>query len=233
MTEEPEIYRQVIALLGRTKLGEAWLEISARFRESDVYLAGGSVRDVLLEREVAAKDFDFFLGGSSTERVFAHLAEKGVMDRGPFGSPRWFPTEDANVYCDVIPIPAFFNGLWTCRDIVDVLNQFDFTANAVAVHLRTGVVHDPQNGRRDLSCRMMRAVRFDYPAEPINSSKLTRPAVVWFRILHYAATLDLTIEPVTLRWICRHSCFAEQLNDFVETFFPLHPNSLEPIRGTY
>ena len=232
MTAESDIYAQVIALLRSTEMGSAWLEIATQFAESDVYLAGGTLRDILLKREVDPKDFDFFLGGSSTENVLNRLGENGVIRSGPFGSPRWFPTEDANTYCDVIPIRSFFNGLWKCEDITDVLNQFDFTANAIALHLRTGVLHDPQNGRRDLAFRVMRAVRFDYPEEPISSiSKLTRPAVVWFRILHYAATLGLTIEPVTLRWICRHSGFVQQLEDFVETFSPLHPKALEPIQA--
>jgi hypothetical protein len=231
MRDEREIYRHVIALLRASTLGCAWLEISAEFSEVDVFLAGGSVRDVLLERDVDPKDMDFFLGGSGIEKVFTHLADTGTIRHGPFGSPRWFPT-GTNVHCDVIPIQGFFNGLWKCEDILDVLNQFDFTGNAVAVHLRTGVVHDPQNGRRDLALRVVRGVRFDYPEEPIGRSiKLTRPAVVWFRILHYAATLDLTIEPVTLEWIRCHSHYAEQLNDFVGFFFPLHPKALAQIDG--
>jgi hypothetical protein len=231
MREEREIYREVLAMLGHTKLGSAWLEISAQFDELDVYLAGGGLRNILVKRDVDPKDFDFFLGGSGIEKVLARLADTGTIRYGPFGSPRWFPADPSSVYCDVIPIRNFFNGLWRCEDILDVLNQFDFTANAVAVHLRTGVLHDPQNGRRDLTLQLMRAIRFDYPDEPISASnRLTRPAVVWFRILHYAAILGFTIEPVTHEWICRHSGFAEQLDDFVATFFPLHPAALAAVR---
>ena len=232
MTEKPEIFPKIVSLLRRSEVGNAWLEISNRFDKADVYLAGGSIRDLLLERDVSPTDFDFFLGGAAQDEILTHLAETGEMRHGPFGSPRWFPSRDANLYCDVIPIAGFFNGLWRCEDILDVLNQFDFTANAVAVHLRTGVLHDPQNGRRDCSLQVMRAVRFDYPDEPISSSiKLTRPAVVWFRILHYAAALGFTIEPVTLEWIRRHSFYASQLSDFVEAFFPLDPKALAQIEG--
>lgn len=232
MTEKPEIFPQIVSLLRRSEVGSAWLQISSRFEQADVYLAGGSIRDVLLEREVSPNDFDFFLGGPAQGEILTHLAEIGEIHSGPFGSPRWFPSRGANLYCDVIPLGGFFNGLWRCEDILDVLNQFDFTANAVAVHLRTGVWHDPQNGRRDCSLQVMRAIRFDYPDEPINrSTKLTRPAVVWFRILHYAAALGFTIEPVTLEWIRRHSVYARQLDDFVETFFPLNPKALAQIEG--
>lgn len=231
MSNEREIYRQVLALLGKTRVGSAWLEISADFGELDVYLAGGSLRDVLLKRDVGPKDFDFFLGGVGIEKVLTRLAVDGTVRSGPFGSPRWFPGEPGIAYCDVIPIEGFFNGLWKCEDIVDVLNQFDFTGNAVALHLRTGVLHDPQNGLRDLSHGVMRAIRFDYPDEPISaSSNLTRPAVLWFRILHYAAALGFTIEPVTSEWIHRHSDFANQLDDFGATFFPLHSKALAAIQ---
>jgi hypothetical protein len=230
MTEKLEIFPKIVSLLRRSEVGRAWLQISDRFDKADVYLAGGSIRDLLLERDVSPTDFDFFLGGAAQDEIFSHLAEIGTIHHGPFGSPRWVPSRDANHYCDVIPIGDFFNGLWRCEDILDVLNQFDFTANAVAVHLRTGVLHDPQNGRRDCSLRVMRAIRFDYPDEPISQSiKLTRPAVVWFRILHYAAQLGFTIEPVTLEWMRRHSFYAGQLNDFVETFFPLDPKALAQI----
>jgi hypothetical protein len=231
MDDEQEIYHRVMALLRSTKLGRVWLNISAQFGESEIYLAGGSLRDLLLKPDVDPKDFDFFVGGSGIEMILTVLAENGTIRNGPFGSPRWFPAEDNSVYCDVIPIRSFFNGLWRCEDILDVLNQFDFTGNAVAVHLRSGSLCDPQNGRRDLSRRVMRAVRFDYPDEPISTStRLTRPAIVWFRILHYAAVLGFTIEPVTLAWIRQHIGFAEQLDEFVATFFPLHPEALAPLR---
>jgi hypothetical protein len=232
MNKERDIYQRVHALLEQTQVGSDWLEIAADFNELDVYLAGGSLRDLFLERDVGPKDLDFFLGGSGTEEVFTRLAANGTVRYGPFGSPRWFPTRAACAYCDVIPIRAFSNGLWRCDDILDVLNQFDFTGNALALHLRTGVLYDPQNGIRDLRLRVMRAIRFDYPDEPFSaSSKLTRPAVVWFRILHYAAALGLTLEPVTRAWIYRNSAFADQSGDFAATFFPLHPEALSALQG--
>ncbi len=232
MTEASDLYQQILAVLARSKVGLAWAAVSSHLPRLDVYLAGGSVRDILLGRAADLKDFDFFLGGEGVKEAIAALAQRGVVRSGPFGSPRWFLDEEKTVYCDVIPIESFFNGLWRCEDIVDVLNQFDFTANAVAVHLGTGCLHDPQNGRRDVARRLIRAVRFDYPEEPIGPAyQLTRPAIVWFRLLHYAACLGFTIEPVTLEWVIRQRAFLKQMNDFTATFFPLHPEALAPIRN--
>ena len=227
MLKQSEIYPQIVDFLQGSTVGSKWLELTAEFDQAEIYLAGGSLRDLLLGRKTDPKDLDLFLGGCDTDKILTRLAAEGRLIRGPFGTPRWFLSETENVYCDVIPIATFNNGLWPCEDIHDVLNQFDFTANAVAVDLRNGMFFDPQNGRRDLLAGRMRAVRFDYPDEPISSSvNLTRPAVVWFRILHYAATLGLIIEPVTQSWLVTHNHYADQLEEFSAVFFRVDREAL-------
>lgn len=184
------------------------------------FLAGGTIRDIVLKRKRPPKDFDFFLGGDRYPSVIAALKKRGKMILGPFGSPRWFPENREECHADIIPIDGFYNGLWYCKDIRDVLNQFDFTGNAIAVDLRTGHVHDPQNGIRDLSFRIMKMVRFDYPDEPIQSGHpLHRLAVLWFRVLHYAAVLGLVIEPVTLRWLRANRAYERFFTQFSQNFF--------------
>jgi hypothetical protein len=174
----------------------------ARFEEVAFFATGGVVRDAYLQEPRPPKDFDLFLAGPGVDQVIAELAHHGRMVSGAFGSPEWSPHADPQTECDVIPVDRFFNGLWRCRDMVDALNQFDFTGNAVAVDLRTGAVLDPQNGRRDLGERTLRAVRFDYPDEPIHpGAELTRNAVLWWRLVHYAHLCGLAVEPATLRWL--------------------------------
>jgi hypothetical protein len=230
MDKRVETYQQILVLLNSWRGVDTINAIMQAFPELGIYLAGGVVRDVVLGRDSAPADFDFFIEGKEVDLALAYLEKRGTLRRGPFGSPRWFPTKDEKVYCDFIPIKRFFNGLWQCEDIVDVLNQFDFTGNAVAVDLRTRQFYDPQNGYRDLLRQIMRAVRFDYPGEPIVSGQsITRPAVVWFRILHYATALNLTIEPVTMNWLKKHRRFLKQAPAFNETFFSLHPEALNSI----
>jgi len=198
------------------------------FTDLDWFVAGGVVRDTLLGVEDQPKDVDLFVKGVALRKVVERLAEEGSVERGPFGAPRWTHDGDG-AYMDVIGIESFRNGLWICRDIVDVLNQFDFTCNAVAVDLRSGVVFDPQNGVLDAGARVMRAVRFDYPDEPfVPGAVLSRPAVLWFRILHYAALKGLTIEPVTLRWL-KSRRYDEQQHEFADKFFSPHALATRPL----
>jgi len=172
------------------------------FEDVEFFAAGGVVRDAYLNAPRTPKDFDIFLVGAGVNEVIADLARHGRMVSGAFGSPEWSPHAAPDTECDVIPVDRFFNGLWRCRDMVDALNQFDFTGNAVAVDLRTGAVLDAQNGTRDLGERTLRAVRFDYPDEPIHpGAELSRNAVLWWRLVHYAHLCGLAVEPVTLRWL--------------------------------
>jgi hypothetical protein len=121
----------------------------------------------------------------------------------------------------------FYNGLWRCEDILDVLNQFDFTANAIALDLFSSKILDPQNGIRDLSRNELRAVRFDYPDEPISpGTKLTRNAVMWYRFQHFAFTKRLSIEPVTLSWVRQNRRYIEARSEFERVFYPIDDRSL-------
>jgi hypothetical protein len=185
-----------------------------------VYLAGGAVRDLMRFDGRNPKDFDFFLAGAGIERFLECLSIAGDLRVGPFGSPRWFPQGAPDRYADVVPIARFYNGLWSCKDIVDALNQFDFTANAVALDLRTPRLFDPQHGVRDLKSGIIRAVRFDYPDEPISAGgTLTRLCVLWFRLIHYSQVLKFEVEPVTMQWLRSHSHFAAGAASFEKTFF--------------
>lgn len=142
------------------------VEAMQTFGDLRVYLAGGVVRNVLMGIPSAPKDFDFFLHGTSVASAIDYLGRTGRLDATPYGSPRWYPTGCEGRYADLIPVADFAPGLWPCEDIVDVLDQFDFTANAVAYDLRTGDAFDPQNGARDAARRVMKMVRFDYPDGP-------------------------------------------------------------------
>ncbi len=140
-------------------------------KNTKIYLAGGAVRNSIIGiREI--KDFDFFIKSEDKTKILTHLGELGFVTFGPFGSARWHPKDVTDVYCDLIWINEFNNGLWKCEDIIDVLNQFDFTANAIAFDINSGVIFNPENGIRDIEKNTIRAVRFDYPNEPISANSL-------------------------------------------------------------
>ncbi len=208
-----------------------WVQILDTLPNLQVYLAGGVIRDLVLGQLSDPKDFDLFIGGEGVDEALLMLDRQGRLVLGPFGSPRWFPTSNLTIYADVIPIERFHNGLWACRDIVDALNQFDFTGNAIAVDVRSGEWFDPQNGYRDLCERKLKAVRFDYPNEPIvQSGNLTRHEVLFFRFLHYAMQCELRIEPVTLAWLAGHQEFVSHKREFEASFFRLHPGTFDALK---
>jgi hypothetical protein len=204
--------------------------VMAQCPDLQVFLAGGAVRSCLIEELLPIRDFDFFLAGPSIQRAVDILSQAGVVKSTPYGSPRWHPVDDPERYADLIPIADFKPGLWKCEDIIDVLNQFDYTASALAFDLRTGTSFDPQNGLRDLLRGTMRMVRFDFPEGPfMPDSVLTRNAILWFRVLHYAAVLDLVIEPLTLQWLRSHQHYRHQASNFCSVFFNLGDRYLDPL----
>jgi len=185
-----------------------------------VHVAGGVVRDVLMGRDSVSKDWDFFLSGPSVAPAIEHFRRGGKMSATPYGAPRWTPNEEAAEYADLLPIADFVPGLWPCENIVDVLNQFDFTANAVALDLRTGQYFDPQNGARDAARRVMRMIRFDYPDGPYAAdAALDRNVVLWFRVVHYASRLGLAIEPITRDWLLARGDQRNHAAAFERQFF--------------
>jgi hypothetical protein len=199
-------------------------ELMEGYGTLEVFLAGGAVRDVILGRQ--PKDLDFFIDGLDLARVLRVLQQRGNVTYGPFGSPRWFP-RGQNTYVDVIHIKSFYNGLSDCHSMLDALLQFDFTANAVATNLRTGALLDPLQGILDIRARTMRAVRFDYPDEPISADlRISRLSVLWFRLLHYAATCGLHIEPATFEWLSEHRNYRRDLKTFMTVFFTPDRRSL-------
>lgn len=212
----PEVHRRLEAWGGYPLLQEVMRVHS----DLIVHVAGGSVRNVLMGRTSASKDWDFFLSGPSVTTAIEYFHRSGTLASTPYGAPRWTPFGDTDQYADLIPIANFVPGLWQCEDIVDVLNQFDFTANAVAFDLRTGQDFDPQNGARDALRRVMRMVRFDYPDGPyIEGATLDRNVVLWFRILHYASRLGLAIEPFTRDWLLERGDYSEHVATFEREFF--------------
>jgi hypothetical protein len=223
-----DIRRHLEAWGGYPQLAEAM----HAFNDLHVYVAGGVVRNVLMGVPAAPKDFDFFLQGTSVESAINYFRHTGRLDATPYGSPRWYPTDCEERYADLIPVADFAPGLWPCEDIVDVLDQFDFTANAVAYDLRTGEAFDPQNGARDAARRVMKMVRFDYPDGPyVPSATLDRNVVLWFRIVHYASTLDLTLDPLTRDWLRAHRDNEAQRDEFARLFFRPDLRVLETVHG--
>ncbi len=77
-------------------------------------------------------------------------------------------------------------------DIVEDLARRDFTFNALAIDPLARQLIDPFEGRQDLANRVVRAV-----GEPLD--RFTEDGLRLMRAARFAATLECTIEPTTLR----------------------------------
>jgi tRNA nucleotidyltransferase (CCA-adding enzyme) len=216
--DDEELRRGITASLRDWPGWEGLSRVISQHPGFRIFALGGSIRDVLLKRSTPSKDFDFIVHGTGSREAVQSLSEFGRLTYGPFGSARWYP-QGSGVYADIANAKDW-TSLWPCKDILDVLNACDFTANAIAYDLRNGHIVDPQNGRRDIARRQMRAVRFDFPDRPVSSTcPLSQPIISWFRLLHYAHKLDMTIEPVTLQWLVRHRSYLSRKAEFSTHFF--------------
>lgn len=199
--EKKSLDEQVISVLSEWSGYQIFVESLGRVPEFQVFLAGGAIRDILLGQTDKARDLDFFAPQKAIDLILPDLENTGHLTVGPFGSPRWYPMGNGP-YCDIVPIERFDVGLGRCHNITELLNQFDFTGNAIAFELRTRRFVDPLKGTSDLQNRIMRAVRFDYPEKPFaQGHTLTCRAILWCRILRYATVLRLEIEPKTRLWL--------------------------------
>ncbi|OYD13708.1 hypothetical protein CH333_10300 [candidate division WOR-3 bacterium JGI_Cruoil_03_44_89] len=121
--------------------------LSDFYGERAVYLVGGTIRDLLLGREV--KDFDVFVVGSGIELARQFQGRSGgrfiMLDEG---------RDEARVVLGGLVID--FNGGF---DIEGDLARRDFTINSMAVRLPSSRIIDPFGGRTDLRRGIVRATR--------------------------------------------------------------------------
>lgn len=161
-----------------------------------IYLVGGAVRDLLLERPCT--DFDLVVEGNGSN-LLAQLFEglTGKLNVYPRFSTaklihdKWVfdvVTARYEVYPQPGSLPVVFPG-----NIKQDLFRRDFTVNAMAVSLsplNLGELIDPYGGKLDLKNRMLRILH--------NNSFVDDPTRM-FRAVRYEARLGFALEPETER----------------------------------
>ncbi len=142
-------------------------ELGARFAEAghELFLVGGSVRDLLMQRPSSDLDFATSAHPEQTTRVLQGWAERrylvgvrygtvGALKQGTLVEITTFRRE---VYAEEHRKPAVTFG----DDIDTDLSRRDFTINAMAVELPDGGLVDPYGGVRHLAAKAL-----DTPLEP-------------------------------------------------------------------
>lgn len=149
----------------------------------EIYLVGGAVRDMLLNR--ASPDLDFSLpsrGVALARRVANALqADFMVLDEvRDTGRVIVTGADGARTYLDF----ATYRG----SSLEEDLRARDFTMNAIAFDLQTKTILDPLNGASDLRARTIRAC---------SPTSLAEDPIRILRAVRQAAAFDFKIEPET------------------------------------
>ena len=153
---------------------------------TEIYLVGGAVRDLLTNRR--SPDFDFAVpsNGISLARTVANTlkADFMVLD-GERDTGRVIIIEDGTyTYLDF----AAYRGATLEEDLRDR----DFTINAIALNLRDITVIDPLNGATDIRAKVIRACSPD---------SLSNDPVRILRAVRQAAAFGFSIDKSTREWM--------------------------------
>jgi tRNA nucleotidyltransferase (CCA-adding enzyme) len=173
---------------------------TAEKQQQRLYLVGGVVRDLLLER--CNIDLDMVGEGDAIKlaQEIAGVNQGEVITHPRFGTAKlkWgerstdFASARAETYLRPGALPTVRAGT-----IRDDLTRRDFSINAMAIELnprRYGELIDPFGGREDLDKKLVRV---------LHEKSFTDDATRIWRALRYEQRLDFKIEPVTLLLIKR------------------------------
>jgi tRNA nucleotidyltransferase (CCA-adding enzyme) len=167
---------------------------TAQKQQQRLYLVGGVVRDLLLERSNC--DLDIVVEGDAI-RLAGEIAQRRraqITVHSRFGTAklRWnersvdLATARAETYARPGALPVVRPGT-----ISDDLSRRDFTINAMAIELnpnRFGDIIDPHGGRQDLKNRLIRVLH--------DKSYIDDATRIW-RALRYEQRLDFRLELAT------------------------------------
>ncbi len=181
-------------------LAEAFLA-----QHKQLYIVGGTVRDVLLHRG-ESNDADLATDAKPDEikQIVAPTHPNAVILVGErFGTVR------LHYASDIIEITTFRSEVYNPESrkpevcfgtvLAEDLRRRDFTINAMALHPLTGQIYDPFGGKQDLEAHILRAVG----NEP--DKRFDEDPLRLLRAVRFAAQLDFTIEPETRRSIIRQA----------------------------
>jgi tRNA nucleotidyltransferase/poly(A) polymerase len=149
--------------------------------QTDIYLVGGAVRDMFLNR--LSRDLDFVLPSkaiASARKVANALqADFLILDKERDTARVILTDADgARTFLDFAS--------WRGSSLEEDLRKRDFTLNAIAFDLQAQTLHDPLNGASDLRAKLLRAC---------SPTSLADDPVRILRAVRLAAEFDFKIEP--------------------------------------
>jgi poly(A) polymerase/tRNA nucleotidyltransferase (CCA-adding enzyme) len=145
-------------------------KLQKKFPTAEIYLVGGKVRDILLQRE--SYDYDFVIRNVPAKDLEKFLAKEGTVNfvGKSFGVFKFVAKKYTLAEAIDIALPrteeSFNTGGYRDFDVqtdpnlpIDKdLARRDFTINAMAVNIKTGEIIDPFDGQTDLKNKIIRTV---------------------------------------------------------------------------
>jgi len=157
----------------------------------NIYLVGGSFRDILLKNK--AFDLDLVVEGNALDfaRILNSVLFGVIKVHENFLSANIsFANLSLDVHTARKEIYQYYGALPKIEQgsILDDLYRRDFTVNAMALDLRNNIIMDPFGGQRDLNNRLLRTLHKDSFKE--DPTRIIRAA-------KYAARLGFQLEAIT------------------------------------
>ena len=184
---------------------------AARRRELPLYLVGGSIRDLLLERSCLDLDLDLAVEGSVeslAEDVAAAVGARLIV-HPRFGTASLrapdLRLDLAQVRGEHYDRPGILPSVHAAT-IVHDLGRRDFTINALALGLageQAGRLLDPHEGRRDLAARRLRV---------LHDHSFQDDATRILRGLRYEGRLGFRLEATTRRLLRRDLSYLDTIS---------------------
>src|SRR2546421_3804029 len=183
-----------------------------RAQHKQLYMVGGTVRDVLLHRE-QSNDADLATDAQPDEikRLVAPTRPSAIVLVGErFGTVR------LHYATSIVEITTFRTERYNSESrkpevcfgdsLEEDLSRRDFTINALARDPLNGHIIDLYNGRQDLKDHILRAVG----REP--DKRFDEDPLRLLRAVRFAAQLDFTIEPATHEAISRQAAKLQKIS---------------------
>jgi poly(A) polymerase len=181
-------------------------------QQKQLYIVGGTVRDVLLRRG-HSNDADLATDARPDEikQIVAPTQPNAIVLVGErFGTVR------LHYNSTIVEITTFRSERYNpdsrkpevCfgNDLIEDLRRRDFTINAMARHPLTEDIIDPFHGRQDLEAHLLRAVG-DEPEKRFAEDPLRL-----LRAVRFAAQLNFTIEPRTTHSILQQASTLQKIS---------------------
>ena len=186
-------------------------DIIKQFPTANIYLVGGAVRDIILEKQT--KDFDFVIGKVEAKDLEKFLATEGKINLvgKSFGVFKFVPTtieQSNNRTIEPIDIAlprtehAGMSGgykdfeIQSDKDlpIEEDLGRRDFTINALAYDLKNQKIIDEFDGLKDLNDKIIKAI-----GDPLQ--RFQEDYTRMMRAIRFSCQLNFEIEQKTLKII--------------------------------